>query len=224
MQIQIDVNQDQFKDLLVALGSLRHHLPRHLRAAVSKTGASVRVQVAKALGQVMYLKSNDGKAKDGIAFQKAETLKKAIKRKNAPTLENPTVTIALTTGYDFPLKYYDAKPYIKKRKGKKEYRGVTFRYKPVNWSKSGTFKGVASDAFIIPKYGNNVYRRAVKGSPRLHRVVGPAPGDYYGQIGAKQIATNVARDRLPKEIKRRIRAIMLEQKGIIKLKTSRGSN
>jgi hypothetical protein len=218
MQIQSDVNQDQFKDLIVALGSMRHHLPRHLRAAVSKTGASVRVQVAKALGQVMYLKSQHNPE-----FKKAKTLKKVIKRKNAPTLENPTVTIALTTGYNFPLKYYDAKPYIKKRKGKKEYRGVTFRYKPVNWSKSGTFKGIASDAFIIARYGHNVYRRATNGVNRFVRVVGPAPGDYYGQIGAKQIATNVARDRLPKEIKRRIRAIMLEQKGIIKLKTSRGS-
>jgi hypothetical protein len=220
MQIQIDVNQDQFKQLIKELGEFRNKLPRQLRTIVSKVGKTVRVQVAKKLGQVMYLKSNDGKAKDGIAFQKAETLKKVIKRKQAPTVEKPTVILRFDEGYPFPLKYYNARPYIKREKGKKQLMGVHWNHKPVNYKNKGTFKGTVTDAFIVARYGNNVYRR--NEGRRLVRVLGPAPGDYFEQIGAARLASGVAQDRLPKEVKRRIREIILEKQGIIQLKTSRG--
>jgi hypothetical protein len=90
----------------------------------------------------------------------------------------------------------------------------------VNYKHKGNFNGIVDDAFVVPQYGNHVYRR--NGIQRLVRVVGPAPGDYFEQINAAGVAKTIAEDRLPKEIKRRIREIILEKQGIIKLKTSRG--
>jgi len=220
MQVKLDVNQEQFTQLLTELGEFRNELPRQLRTIVSKVGKTVRVKVAQKLGQVMYLKSNDGTSKGGKQFKKAETLKRIIKRKQAPTDENPTVVLSLDPGHPFPLKYYDARSYVKKMKGKKKLLGVQWRYKPVNYANKGTFKGTVYDAFISKQYNNHVYRR--KQSRSLVRVVGPAPGDYFEQIGAANLAIGVAQDRLPKEIKRRIKEIVLEKQGIIKLKTSRG--
>lgn len=220
MQVKIDVNQEQFTQLLTELGEFRNELPRQLRTIVSKVGKTVRVKVAQKLGKVMYLKSNDGTAKGGKLFEKAETLKRVIKRKQAPTDENPTVILSLDPGYPFPLKFYNARPYVKKEKGKKLLYGVKWTHKPVNYKNKGNFNGIVDDAFVVKRWGNNVYRR--RNGRRLVRVVGPAPGDYFEQIGAASIAVNTAQDRLPKEVKRRIREIVLEKQGIIKLKTSRG--
>jgi len=220
MDIKLTVNQEQFTKLLTELGEFRDELPRQLRTIVSKVGKTIRVKVASKLGQVMYLKSNDGMQKGGKTFQKAETLKKVIKRKQAPTDENPTVILAFSEGHPFPLKFYNARPYVKKKKGKKQLMGVKWSHKPVNYKHKGNFNGIVDDAFIVPSYGNHVYRR--NGIRRLVRVVGPAPGDYFEQINAAGVAKTIAEDRLPKEIKRRIREIILEKQGIIKLKTSRG--
>jgi hypothetical protein len=220
MDIKLTVNQEQFTKLLTELGEFRDELPRQLRTIVSKVGKTIRVKVASKLGQVMYLKSNDGMQKGGKAFQKAETLKKVIKRKQAPTDENPTVILAFSEGYPFPLKFYNARPYVKKEKGKKQLMGVKWSHKPVNYKHKGNFNGIVDDAFVVPQYGNHVYRR--NGIRHLVRVVGPAPGDYFKQINAAGVAKTIAEDRLPKEIKRRIREIILEKQGIIKLKTSRG--
>ena len=221
MQVKLDVNQEQFTQLLTELGEFRNELPRQLRTIVSKVGKTVRVKVAQKLGQVMYLKSNDGTSKGGKQFKKAETLKKVIKRKQAATPENPTVILQFDEGYNFPLKYYNARSYIKKRKGKRMQMGVRYSYKPVNWTPKGNFHATVHDAFVAKQYGNHVYRRNFT-SRRLVRVVGPAPGDYFEQIGAASLALSVAQDRLPREVKRRIREIVLEKQGIIKLKTSRG--
>lgn len=220
MQVKFDVNQEQFTQLLTELGEFRNELPRQLRTIVSKVGKTVRVKVAQKLGQVMYLKSNDGTSKGGKPFQKAETLKRVIKRKQAPTDDNPTVILSLDPGYPFPLKYYNARSYVKKEKGKTLLEGVKWSYKPVNYKNKGHFNGISVDAFIIHRYNNHVFRR--HGQRRIVRVVGPAPGDYFEQIGAASVAASTAQDRLPKEVKRRIREIVLEKQGIIKLKTSRG--
>ena len=220
MDIKIDVNKTQFTELLTELGEFRDELPRQLRTIVSRVGKTIRVQVAKKLGQVMYLKSNDGMQKGSKPFRKAETLKKVIKRKQAPTDENPTVILSFSKGHPFPLKFYNARPYVKKTKGKKQLMGVKWSHKPVNYEHQGNFNGVVDDAFIVPRYNNHVYRR--NGIRRLVRVVGPAPGDYFEQINAAGVAKTIAKDRLPKEIKRRIREIVKEKQGILKLKTSRG--
>ncbi len=213
--LKIDARVEGIKDLMVALGSMQQHLPRHLRAAVNKTAKSVRVQVAKELGKVMHLKSNYDPD-----FKKARTLKKVIKAKSMASIENATAVIQLSPGYEFPLKYYDAKPATKTRKKKKVYIGVVYRTRP---AKIRSARITLTDAFIVNRWGHNGYRRQGMTRKPIVKVVGPAPGEYYDEIGASAIAVRVANERLPIELNRRVRAILLEQKGIIKLKASRGA-
>lgn len=219
LRVDVKVNQESWNDLMKALHGLASDnlLPRHLRAAVNKTVKSVRVQVAKELGKVMYLKSNYDSD-----FKKAKTLKKAIKAKAMATIENPTAIVQLSPGYPFPLKYYGAKPVVRKRKGKKVYEGVQYRFQPAKANPKWSRQRTLLDAFMIPRWGHNVYLRQGLNRKPITKAVGPAPGDYYEQIRAKDIAIKVANERLPIELKRRVRAILLERKGIIKLKASRG--
>ena len=79
-----------------------------------------------------------------------------------------------------------------------------------------------SDAFIVTKYGNNVYRRRTKARVPLIKVVGPKPGDYFEAIGLAAKSVAIAKEELPKQINRRIREILLAQAGVIKLKASKG--
>jgi len=213
MQLEVKVQMEGFKDLLVALQNVPSKMPRHLRAAVNKTVKTVRVQVAKELGKVMHLKSNYD-----ADFKKAKTLKRVIKAKSMATEDNPTAIVRLDAGYPFPLKYYDAKPYTKKVKKKKKYLGVTYRVQPSKMAKN---RSVLHDAFMVSRYGHNVYSRQGETRKPLTKVVGPKPGDYYQEIGAKEIAVKTAGTRLPIEIRRRVRAILLEKQGVLKLKASR---
>lgn len=212
-KIEIKLEQDGYKQLIKELGDFQHHLPRHLRAVVNKVAARIRVQVAKELGKVMRLKSNYD-----ADFKKAQTLKKVIKAKQMADLKTATATLQLSPGYRFPLKYYDARPMVRKRKGKKVYFGVIARYQP---ARTGNQRTVFSDAFIMQPWGNNVYRRSGGNRRPIEKVTGPKPGDYYDQIGAVGIAKKIATERLPYEIKRRVRELILQRNGVLKLRASR---
>ena len=197
------------------LGIMANHLPRHLATAVNRVGKSVRVEATQALGPIINLKlhsSNKGYSK---AISKAKTIKKTLKQKNKATAENARVTIGLWEGYPFPLKYFEAKPYAKKKRGKKLYFGVQ--------SKMEVGGGwlVTPDAFIVGRFSGNVYRRANEGRGPLQKLNGKKPGDFFRQGNIGEIAAAKARERLPIEINRRIRDITLAASGKIKLRASK---
>lgn len=214
--ITINVDKRSLADLHIAADGFEHLMPRHLRAAVNKVSKTVRVQIAKELGRVMHLKNNFEPG-----FKKAETLKRSIKAKSMATTESPTARLGFFGGYPFALKYYDARQYTKTRKGEKQNRGVKVKLtKPVKGN-NGTM--ILQDAFLVPSRKNHVFRRVGKAVMPIVRLNGPAPGDYYSDIQAIPRAKRIAEERLPIEIKRRVRAILLEKKGIIKLRASRGA-
>jgi len=210
--IEVQIDKQSLKELYVAAAHMEEAIPRHLRTAINKTSKTIRVQIAKKLGRVMVIKNNYPPPE----LKKAETLKKSIKAKSMATIEKLEARLGFHGGYPFPLKYLNAQPFTKKRKGKKVYSGVKF----TNYKKQGQIK--RSEYFMVPKFNNHVYVRKGDQPQPIVKVVGPKPGDFFDEIQAIQTARQIAEERLPIEIKRRIREILLEKKGIIKLKTSRG--
>jgi len=210
--LKVTIDKQSMRDLYVAANDFEKALPRHLRAAINKTSKTIRVQIAKRLGKVVTLKNNFPPPD----LKKAETLKKAIKAKSMASTEKLEARIGFTEGYPFPLKYFDARPFTRTIKGQKRNAGV--KYKLTKF-----FLRKARDLFMVSKRNNHVYQREGNQPYPIRRVKGPAPGYYYDMIQALPTAKRIAEERLPIEIKRRVRAILLEKKGIIKLKASRGA-
>lgn len=239
--LEIKIDQNQLKELHVAAMHIEDALPRHLRAAVNRTAKTVRVEIAKRLGQHMTLKNNFPPKN----IKPAETLKRSIKAKSMASLEKAEARLGFDGGYPFPLKYFNAKPYFRaaratkkkkasatpgapsaKQKPQRVYKGVSYQVKRGGFIRrlNGTIDNANTDVyFMLPSRKNHVFRRTGKSATPIVRINGPAPGDFYDEIQAIPVAKKIATERLPIEIKRRVRAILLEKKGIIKLKASRGN-
>lgn len=217
---KVKIDTQQLRELHKISGDVKKKVPRNLRAAINKVAATVRTEIAQRLGRVMSIKNNYPPKK----ISKTKTLKKTIKMKSKASNETPAATLSFHGGYNFPLKYFDAKPY-KRKKG----TGVQVTYSRPKGSKRHTQLLQASDKpdvltyFMLPSRGHHVYSRLAKTSKPIRRLYGPKPGDYFDEINAVQVGKKIAQDRLPIEIARRIRALLLESQGIIKLKSSRGT-
>jgi len=217
---EIKIDPKSLRDLRKVSDDIRRKTPRHLRAAINKVAASVRTEVAQRLGKVMNIKNNYPPKK----ISKTKTLKKAIKMKSKASNSNLVARLGFHGGYPFPLKYFDAKPYKRKKS-----TGVQVTYSRPRGGKTHTQFLQASDKpdvltyFMIPSRGHHVYSRIAKTSKPIRRLYGPSPGDYFAEINAVQVGRKVAEERLPIEIARRVREMLLESQGIIKLKASRGA-
>lgn len=209
---EIKINPDSLKDLYKAVDGFEREVPRHLRAAVNTTAKTIRAKIAQALGKKMVIKNNFPPKN----VTPAVTLKRSIKAKTMATLEKAEARLGFDGGFPFPLKYFNARPLIKRSKGKKRYAGVKYTsYKPQGMRKNTQY-------FMVASRNHHVYERKTDQPKPIRRVYGEKPGDYFSDIQAIPMARRIAEERLPKELKRRIRAILLEKQGIIKLKTSRG--
>lgn len=240
--LKIKIDQNHVKELYVEAMHIEDAIPRNLRAAVNKTAKTVRVKIAQLLGQHMTLKNNYPPKN----IKSAETLKKSIKAKSMASLEKAEAVLGFFGGYPFPLKYFNAKPFFRAAKSKKKkktssasgspaaakskpqriYKGVQYQVKRGGFIRqlNGTLEhGNNEIYFMLPSRKHHVFRRAGKEATPIIKINGPAPGDYYSEIQAIPTAKKVAEERLPIEIKSRVRAILLEKKGIIKLRASRGT-
>jgi hypothetical protein len=206
--ITMRIEESTMKALRDAFKGIESKLPRNLATAINATAKTVRVQATKELGKAMNLKINPA-LKGNEFFSKAKTLKKAVKQKSKADEDTLAAKIGLWEGYNFPLKYFDAFPY----KYKKKNAGVSYKT-----DKAWKVKAIAVDAFVVKRWGNNVYRRKGKESTPLEKLHGPKPGDYFHKFGIIESSKRIVREELPKNIQRRVRAVLLAQQGIIKLK------
>jgi hypothetical protein len=208
--LKIDISQSSMKALREAFKGIESKLPRNLAVAINRTAKTVRVQAAEDLGKVMNLKVNAALRSDGDArFTPARTLKKAIKQKSNADAKNLFAKIGLWQGHPFPLKYFDARPVVRRK------RLIGVRYKT---DKAWKEKQTEHDAFVIKRWGNNIYKRKGEGRGPLTKLVGPKPGDYFESHGITEKAMEVARVALVTNVERRINDVLKAQRGIIKLK------
>lgn len=214
VDLKVDVDQASLRAIKEALGSFGEHLNRHLATAVNRTARTVGVEAAQQLGKIVNFKlHSQNKGNTTKTFSKAKTLKKAVINKNRATPESPHVVIKLWKGHPFPLRLNEAYEYNKKRKGKVIHSGV--RYKP----EVGGGWTTVLDGFIVRQWGGNVYQR-IEGSRSIRKLKGKSPGDYFTRANVPTIATRLAAERLPIEIKRRLRDVTMAASGKIKLRSS----
>lgn len=183
--IILTINQSQINSLKQALVGTARKLEREVKTAVNAVAKKVALEAARDLSKEMPLKIG--------------TLKKIVKQKAKATNERPRAVIGIGKGYPVPLKYFKAKQ-IK--------RGVTYKL-----SKKAKGKSVLRDAFIVKRYGNNVYKRAGTGRGPLQQQYGPSPGEYFEGLRIVERSIERARDELVKQMDRRIRFVLLEQSG-----------
>jgi hypothetical protein len=213
--IEITVDQKSLNAMRERLGAFGGHLKRHLATAVNRVGKSVRVEAAQRLGPLINLKLHSSNKGFSKPISKAKTLKKTMKQKNKATPENARITIGLWEGYPFPLKYHEAKNFVRKRRGKKLYEGVQYKEQM-----GGIFKTI-HDAFLVPRFAGHVFKRANEARGPLTRMNGHKPGDFFREGNIGEVAAAKAKERLPIEINRRLREITLAASGKIKLRASK---
>lgn len=213
--LRVDVDQASLQALSASLGDLARQLPRHLATAVNRVSKTVRVQAAKRIGKVANIGLHTSNKANSKPIQKAKTLKKAINQKGKATPEKARVVIRLWEGHPFPVKYHGAYGFSARRKGKVIYEGI--RYKP---NTGGGWTSVL-DGFIVPQFGGNAYT-SVKGSRRLIKLTGKRPGDYFAEAGVPAASVQIASERLPIEIQRRVREVLLAREGKIQLRAMKG--
>ncbi len=210
--IKISIDAKSLKQMKRNLGHFQVHLPRVLSTAVNRTAKSVRVEVAQVVGKMINLKLSSMNKGNSKPISKAATLKKTIRQKNKAVPKRAEATIGLWEGYPFPAKYHEAKTYTRKRKGKVKSSGVV--YKP---DMGGGWTTVL-DGFISRNWRGNVYTADETNRRTLRQVKGKKPGDYYIRGGISKVAENKARERLPIEVNRRLRDVILAAQGKIKLR------
>jgi len=192
--IKMSVDQASLQRLSAIVREMGGSITREASIAVNKVAKKVKLESARKLTQVLGLK---------VGF-----LKKAVKIKRLASPKDSSAELTLKEGYPIPLKYFSAKA-IKTKKG-----GVSFRI-----MRAHKRRMVNRELFIIEKYkGPNstlghVFKRAGKERGPLIRMNGPAPGDVYREAGVLELAMRVANERLPIELKERIRFLTLKAAG-----------
>lgn len=183
--ITLTINKGQIDRLKQALEGTSRKLEREIKTAVNATSKKVALEAARDLSKEMPLKIG--------------TLKKIVRQKAKATNERPRAVIGIGRGYPVPLKYFKAKQ-IK--------RGVTYKL-----SKKAKSKSVLRDAFVVRRFGNNVYKRAGTSRGPLVQQYGPAPGEYFEGLRIIERSLERARAELEKQMDRRIRFVLLEKTG-----------
>lgn len=212
-EMKIDVDQASLQRLTEALGTFRRHLNRHMATAVNRTARTVGVEAAQQLGKVVNFKLHSKNKYTAKRYTKAKTLKKAIWMKQNATADSPRTAVKLWGGHPFPVRWHEAYEFTRKRKKKTVAEGVYYRtHVGGGWT-------AVLDGFIARQWGGHVYQR-IEGSRAIRKVKGMSPGDYFDQQNIPQIAAKVAAERLPIEIKRRLRDVTMAAQGKIKLRAS----
>lgn len=175
------------------LTDLGANIKIQMSAAVSKTAAKVRTQAARRLATELAAP---------IKILKKIVVKGKMNRKDRDSMAS---VIYLNPGHPIPLRYFGAKQY-KKGKG-----GVTYRVSP-----SAGRRSIIRDAFIVDRFGGNVYRRKGKNRIPLEQQYGPAPGDVFESSGVIDLAVKTAETELPKQIQERVRFLTLKAQGKLK--------
>jgi hypothetical protein len=213
--VKIDVDQASLRAMRERLGMMHSHMARHLATAVNRTSKSVAADAAKELGKIVnFSLHSTTKPFTSKRPTKASTLKKAVIAKQKATTDSTQAVIKLWGGSPFPIRWNSAHEYSKSRKGKRIRSGV--RYK----GKMGGGWTSVLEGFMVKQYGGNFYKREPEGGTRLRKIKSKAPGDYFKEANIPDKAKAKAAERLPIEIKRRLREVTLAASGKIKLRAS----
>jgi hypothetical protein len=186
--IAIDIDPKNLAQLRTALKGMEKKLPRELAAAINATAKKVKLEAARELRKFLTVK--------------VSILKKTISFKAKATPSRTRAKIIFNHGFPIPLKYFRARQL---KRG-----GVTYKVNPAFNRPS-----IIRDAFIVKRYGDNVYRRKTEKRWPLEKQYGPSPKQAFEAGKIPMLAKKIAEQELPKQIQRRIRLIILREQGIV---------
>jgi len=191
--IAVGIDPKQIQQLKDALRDKSSRLPREMATAINKTAKDVRIVVAREMRKELPSKI------------KIATLKKVIKTKSSATKDQLVAVIRLAKGFPFPMRYFSPK---------QNKRGVNARLGRVKGKEGKTF---FPHAFVIDRWGGNVFERINKGAGSgrgpLKQLFGPSPGDIWNKTEIVHLAYQTARRQLPIQMQKRIRFLMLQTSG-----------
>lgn len=182
----VKVPAEQLKQMSDAIKGLKTTVQKETATAINKTSKKTVSFVSKTVREVATVKS--------------AIFKKTIQQKKTATQTSRFAKIALWDGYKIPLEYYTA------RAGKK---GVSYKYR-----KTGSYV-IHPTAFHVAKWGG-FYERISKARGPIRTVFGLSPGDFFKETQAVQKAKAFAQKELPKQMKERVRYLLLKQQGKLK--------
>lgn len=212
-ELKVDVDQTSLAKLVEALGTFKGHLNRHMATAVNRVARTVGVEAAQQLGKVVNFKLHSKNKFTTKRYTKAATLKKAVWRKQNATADSPRTAVKLWGGHPFPVRWHEAYEFKRKRKKKTVSEGIYYRtHVGGGWT-------AVLDGFLVRQWGGHAYKR-LEGSRSIRKIKGMSPGDYFDEKNIPQVAAKVAAERLPIEIKRRLRDVTMAAQGKIKLRSS----
>jgi hypothetical protein len=183
--MRVTLNKSQVDQVVAALKDLGENADKQIQIAIGKTAAKVKLAAARKLRESLKVP--------------VKILKKAVRIKRPKNPDMPSATIILAYGYPIPLKYFGAKELNK---------GVTYKIDP-----KFKRKDLLRDAFIVERYGGNVYKRTTKQRGPIIRMHGPAPGEVYEKGGVTAVALQTANEELPKQINERLRFLIVKAQG-----------
>jgi hypothetical protein len=212
-EFKVDVDQASLDRIKAALGKFEYHLSRHMATAVNRTARTVGVEAAQQLGKVVNFKLHSKNKFTSKRYTKAATLKKAVWRKQNATADSPRTAVKLWGGHPFPVRWHEAYEFQRKRKKKTVSEGIYYRtHVGGGWT-------AVLDGFLVRQWGGHAYKR-LEGSRAIRKIRGMSPGDYFDEKNIPEVAHKVAAERLPIEIKRRLRDVTMAAEGKIKLRSS----
>ena len=191
--ITCTIDPKQIQALKEALKAKASRLPREIATAINATAKDVRIVVAREMRKELNPKV------------KIATIKKVIKSKSSATKDQLIAVIRLSKGHPFPMRFFSPR---------QSKQGVNVQFGRVKGKEGKTF---FPHAFVINRWGGNVFERISKGKGSgrgpMKQLFGPSPGDIFNQRGITQLAWSVARRQLPIQMQRRIRFLMLQSSG-----------
>jgi hypothetical protein len=187
--ISIRIDEKQIKELKAAVQRSGKKFPIELAVAINATARKTKSESAKELKKLLNVK--------------VSILKKTISTKQKATKEKTRARISFWHGFPIPLKYFGARQL---KKG-----GVTYKINPAFNRPS-----VIRNAFIVNRYGQNVYRRKGKERGPLQKLHGPSPKEAFEKADIGKFARGVAEKELSKQMDRRIKLNILRAEGLVK--------
>lgn len=186
--ISVGIDKRQIAKLEAELKGKAKRLPVEIKIAINAVAKQVSIQTSRDVGKVMPLKS--------------KTLKRVIRQKSKATNDRLGATIRLGGGYPIPLRLFGAK---------RTKKGVVVRMDRRVKGKAG--RKVLPSAFIVDRYRGNVFERKTTARGPIEVQKGPAPSDYYEELGTVAKTVELVNTELPKQIERRIRFLRLKAEG-----------
>lgn len=186
---RVQIDRKSLAGVFKVLKEVSDDVRKEVRIVISKTAADVKSRCTRKLARQTKMPSKIV----GKSIQTSRTL---------PRNERLIRTVYFNPGYNIPLKFFNPE---------ENDTGVKVDF-------GAGLGGVRQlpRAFIVKKYGGNVFRRKTKKRQSLFKLQGPTPRQAMKTLNIVEVGKQLAAQRLPIQVQRRLRFLTLKAQGKLK--------